>query len=702
MARGLRFRLHDMFPAQDDARPDRLMDTAERRFRDLVHGVDAIVWEADAASLACTFVSQRAEDLLGYPIERWLGATDFWGEIVDARDRHRVLARYGEALTAERPLEHEFRVTTADGRQVWLRDRVHPADRGRLRGIMIDVTEHRRLQAERDELLLREQVARNEMESAAEMVQRLETITEAALSDLSQEHLLRRVLERIRDVLEADGALILLPTEDGDGLRVMGAVGLELEDDVRVPMDDSLSGRIAMSRRAVLVEDAGRTDPDIPALWRAHVRSLVGVPLSVDGHSVGVVHAVRLARRRFSADDARLLQLVGDRLGVAIRNARLYEAERRARLALEAATQRAAFLADAVTALAAAPDPADGLADVARLAVPLLADWCAVDLREPDGFRRVAVVHRDPAAEARAAVLLGPVAAPATGGVTRALETGAAEWVAADANAADLAVRGEPEECRAVIELGVQGYVVAPLAVGGRVLGAITLVAGPGRNFGESEAWLAQDLARRAALALDAERRRGTARELLQMVGGELRAPLASLGRALRATTDPAKAGAVRTAARALSAVAREARLAARFVAVTPETGGRRVDLGNLVDAAVNAVADEARAKGVDVETAVDRDAVEVAGDRRRLRQAAQRLLEAAVRSTPAGGRVCTRLSRAGARAVLAVSMVGATVAPPAGLRLTIARQLVEHQGGTLTTAGEGPGPTLTVSLPLA
>jgi signal transduction histidine kinase len=148
--------------------------------------------------------------------------------------------------------------------------------------------------------------------------------------------------------------------------------------------------------------------------------------------------------------------------------------------------------------------------------------------------------------------------------------------------------------------------------------------------------------------------------------------------------------------------VAREARVAARFVAVAADTGGRRVDLGNLVDAAVNAVADEARAKGVDVETAVDPDAVEVAGDRRRLRQAAQRLLEAAVRSTPAGGRVCTRLSRAGARAVLAVSMVGATVAPMAGLRLTVARQLVEHQGGTLTTASEGLGPTLTVSLPLA
>jgi PAS domain S-box-containing protein len=679
------------------------MNGAERRFRDLVHGVDAIVWEADAASLACTFVSQRAEELLGYPIERWLGAPDFWGELLDARDRDRVLAHYAAALTADRPREHEFRANTADGRQVWLRDRVHPAEHGRLRGLMIDVTEHKRLEQERDELLLREQVARNEMETAAETVQRLETITEAALSDLSQEHLLRRVLERIRDVLEADSTMLLLPTEDGQHLRLAGAVGLEVDEDVRVPIAESLSGRIATTRRALLVEDAVRADVDVPALRGAQVRSLIGVPLSVDRQIVGVVHAARLARRRFSADDARLLQLVGDRLGVAIRNARLYEAEHRARVALEAATRRAAFLADAVTALAAAVDPVVGLEAMARLAVPLLADWCAIDLRESDGgFRRVAIAHRDATTEARAAVLLGPIAAPTAAGVTRALETGASEWISADASVDDLAVRGEADERQAVAGLGVGGYVVAPLTVGGRVLGAITFVATPGRELGESEARLAQDLARRAALALDAERRRGMARELLQMVGGELRAPLASLGRALRATADPAKAGAARTAVRALSAVAREARLAARFVAVTPETDPRRVDLGNVVDAAVNAVADEARARGVDVETAVERDTVEVAGDRRRLRQAALRLLETAVRSTPSGGRVCTRLSRAGAHAVLVVSMVGASVNPTAGLRLSVARQLVEHHGGTLTTASEGCGPTLTVSLPLA
>src|SRR5207237_9861062 len=88
---------------------DRVIEAAERRFRDLVHGVDAIVWEADAVSLACTFVSQRAEELLGYPIERWLGSTDIWTELIDPRDRDRGLPRYAAALTPERPLDQAVR-----------------------------------------------------------------------------------------------------------------------------------------------------------------------------------------------------------------------------------------------------------------------------------------------------------------------------------------------------------------------------------------------------------------------------------------------------------------------------------------------------------------------------------------------------------------------------------------------------------------
>jgi signal transduction histidine kinase len=225
----------------------------------------------------------------------------------------------------------------------------------------------------------------------------------------------------------------------------------------------------------------------------------------------------------------------------------------------------------------------------------------------------------------------------------------------------------------------------------------------PGRAYGESEARLAQDLARRAALALDASRRHGEARELLRLVGGELRPPLAALGRALRGAADPAATGAARTAVRALSAVAREARAAAKLVAVGPDAADRRVDLAHVVDDALNAVASEARAKRVDVATTVE-PAVQVTGDRRRLRQAALRLLQTAVRTTPDGGRVRTRLKREGARAVLAVSVVGASLVQPTALRLAVARQLVEHHGGTLTMASEdaSASTTFTLSLPLA
>ena len=80
-----------------------------------------------------------------------------------------------------------------------------------------------------------------------------------------------------------------------------------------------------------------------------HVRSLVGVPLSVDGDLVGVVHAARRRRGGFSAEETRLLQLVGDRVSTAIRNARLMEEAQRARRVTENVRQRSVFLADATT-----------------------------------------------------------------------------------------------------------------------------------------------------------------------------------------------------------------------------------------------------------------------------------------------------------------------------------------------------------------
>jgi diguanylate cyclase (GGDEF)-like protein/PAS domain S-box-containing protein len=122
--------------------------SSEQRYHDLVQGLDAIVWEADAATLQFTFVSQRAETILGYAPARWLAEPSFWLTFVHPDDRERVVAVCRQAVRDERSQELEYRAVAADGHVVWLRDvvRVIRDDgdpRCKLRGLLVDITERR-------------------------------------------------------------------------------------------------------------------------------------------------------------------------------------------------------------------------------------------------------------------------------------------------------------------------------------------------------------------------------------------------------------------------------------------------------------------------------------------------------------------------------------------------------------------------------
>jgi len=122
---------------------------SEERFRDLVQGLDAIVWEADAATLRFSFVSQRAETILGYPVERWLDPGEFFVTRLHPDDRLRAIRVCREAIAQGMDHELEYRALTADGREIWLRDIVHvvPATDGRaaqLRGLTVDLTERKK------------------------------------------------------------------------------------------------------------------------------------------------------------------------------------------------------------------------------------------------------------------------------------------------------------------------------------------------------------------------------------------------------------------------------------------------------------------------------------------------------------------------------------------------------------------------------
>ncbi|PZP57431.1 MAG: hypothetical protein DI596_09255, partial [Azospira oryzae] len=145
--------------AEDISKEEQLRDEArahETRYRDLVEGLEAIVWEADAQTFAFTFVSRRAEAILGYPVERWLHQPDFWANLIHPEDRSQALAAYREARAKGRGAP-EYRVIGSDGRVVWLRDRVHAVtDKDgrvlRLRGVMVDITERKRAEERIEQL----------------------------------------------------------------------------------------------------------------------------------------------------------------------------------------------------------------------------------------------------------------------------------------------------------------------------------------------------------------------------------------------------------------------------------------------------------------------------------------------------------------------------------------------------------------------
>src|SRR6266849_3688505 len=123
-----------------------------RAIADLVHGLNALAWEVDAQTFQVLFISQGAERLLGYPVERWLTEPDFWAKHVYPEDQKHALALCREAAQQGRDYELEYRLIAADDRPDWLRNivRVVIDSEGRpqkLRGVTVEITEQKRAEA---------------------------------------------------------------------------------------------------------------------------------------------------------------------------------------------------------------------------------------------------------------------------------------------------------------------------------------------------------------------------------------------------------------------------------------------------------------------------------------------------------------------------------------------------------------------------
>jgi serine phosphatase RsbU (regulator of sigma subunit)/anti-sigma regulatory factor (Ser/Thr protein kinase) len=158
----------------------------------------------------------------------------------------------------------------------------------------------------------------------------LQGVTDAALAYLSVDELLDELLERIRRIVHADTAAILLLDAQAGVLRARAAKGIEeeVEHGTQIPIGRGFAGRIAAERRAITIDDVDHADILNPILRRKGIRSLLGVPLLVEGRVLGVLHVGTLTPRRFNEDDRDLLQLAADRAALGIEHAQLYEQQR--------------------------------------------------------------------------------------------------------------------------------------------------------------------------------------------------------------------------------------------------------------------------------------------------------------------------------------------------------------------------------------
>ena len=170
-----------------------------------------------------------------------------------------------------------------------------------------------------------------------ERLWRIQLVTDAALTHLDLNDLLAELLVRIRDVLGADTAAVLLRDDLRNELVARAAVGLEeeVERGVRIPIGGGFAGRIAAERRPIVLDDVDHADVLNPILREKGIKSLAGVPLVFGNEVLGVLHVGTLTPREFTKDDVELLEVVADRVAVAIEHARLFEAERRGRTRLE-------------------------------------------------------------------------------------------------------------------------------------------------------------------------------------------------------------------------------------------------------------------------------------------------------------------------------------------------------------------------------
>jgi len=439
------------------------------------------------------------------------------------------------------------------------------------------------------------------------------------------------------------------------------------------PLSDAvLSGDLVLVRSR---EDARRRYPTVAEVG---YEGFVGVPVFIGGVAVATIAFSFSEPQDFDEPTETFLRTVGQQCAQALERARLYD-ER----AIQA--ERGEFLAEAARLLSSSLDYEATLASLADAAVPMLADWCAVDivreprLREwPPRLTRLAVAHKDPAKRALGLTLEErfPIDWDSRDGTPAVVRDGATQFIPSVTDDMLRRTARSAEHLAALQHLHFSSVIRVPLQARGLTLGVLTLVMGEsGRHYATDDVALAKDLAARAATAIDnarlfreAQTARAVAEAATVRAASANKAKsnfLATMSHEIRTPINAVLGYAELLALELAGPLTEEQRAQlARIRASTAhlltlvndvldlakiESGTLRVDTGEVLasdtmNSALSLVAPQAIAKGVQISErctgACETDAPRYVGDPDRVRQILVNLIANAVKFTDAGGSV--------------------------------------------------------------
>ena len=468
-----------------------------------------------------------------------------------------------------------------------------------------------------------------------------------------------------------------------------------------------------------------------PYLARLRPRSVLCLPLTRHDEVLGVVYLENgKTAGAFSREQVTGLRLVTVQAGLALENALLLAREREAREAAEAAERRARFIEQAGAVVTESLDYDETLARLVRFCSTDFAENCLLDVVEGRIIRRLVSASTDPVREAALDRLARchPARWDSPHPASICLRT-RKPLLIQEMDDEFLREHTESEEHFELVRtIGARSAIVVPVIARGQTLGAMTLGSSTPRRFSRDDCELAQDIARRAAVAIDnarlhravqdADRRKA---EFLAMLSHELRNPLAPIVMSIhvleRAPDGP-------LAERCRATIRRQAAHLTRLVddlldlnristgkfAIQPA----RTNVGEAVRRACDDLASEFEKRGVGLDLDLPAEAVWIEVDPTRLAQVVTNLVENAAKFTPMAGRVYVSVAGTGGGVEIRVRDTGVGIEPDQlervfepfaqadqglartqgglGLGLALARMIVELHGGTVRAASEGAG----------